>query len=743
MHLHLDCLASADLTQRTHVRPVWAWLAVVALPVWAADPVPSAAAESTLPRVEVRSTREQNAPTEPRSILKGAALSNRLDSTLGATLEHERGVANASFGPSVGLPVVRGQGGSRLRVVVGGLGTHDASTISPDHGVMVESGLAESITVLRGPAAIRYGGGAIGGAVEIEDGRIPRWSREQLDARVALRRGTGNASLGLVKLDAPMPGADNGDLVWHADLHRRRQGLVPIHGMAIDEAAVRQQFQLINSVNTRGHIGNSQSMTEGGALGASKIGAHGHAGFALSQLTQDYGIPPGGHSHSHGAVPGAPLGLIDDAVRIRARQQRLDLRAESTVSAAWLPGAVQDGALRMRASRSIYEHEEREGGRLSTTFENNVSELRVELDQRWHEQLSGTWGLQWQQRRFSALGEEAFVPRTEINGAALFALQRWQASPWLLELGLRIEHQHYTPAGDFEVLGRPVEFPVRSYWPRSASLSVQRTYGTETSAGELPSRRSEGSITLTHWRLARAPDVQELYAGGPHLATRTFDFGNSALGLETLHAWDLSWTHREGALAVRSNVFVYRSNNYIYQRNLGFFYEGEEQLIQAVCARLDRCLPATKREQAPARFHGYEAELSYEWLHEDGRWVLGTFSDLVRGRLAGGSDVPRLAPQRYGMFLDASDGPWLVNARLTRGRAQDRPGDNETPTAAFTRFDASVRWTSESPSLGSTLTLFIVGRNLGNQAIRNSSSFLRNFAPEPGRSVEIGLEVSL
>lgn len=728
-----------------------ALFAVAAPSLWAADSIPAAPVDNTLQRVEVRSKREQGTSSEPRSTLRGPVLSNRLDNTLGGTLQSELGVANASFGPSVGVPVVRGQSGSRMRAMVGGLGTHDASTISADHGVMVESGLAESITVLRGPATIRYGGSAIGGAIEIEDGRIPRETRDRVDAQGILRAGRGDMSMGLLKLDGPVIGNGDNGWVWHADAHRRRQGWVPIRGLAIDEAALRQQFQLINTVNTRGRIGNSDSVAEGGALGLSKVGAWGHVGFSLSRLTQDYGIPPGGHSHSHGAAPGEPA-PTDDAVRIRARQHRLDVRAEARVPAAWLPGAQRDGTLRVRAARSLYHHDEREGRRLSTTVDNNVSELSVELDQRWHAQLTGTWGLQWQQRTFSGLGEEAFVPRTDVRGGALFALHRWQADPWLLELGLRIEHQHYEPAAGFEVLGQARDFPVRTYWPRSASASVRRSYSlTSDSGGALPGaadplslRTREGSITLTHWRVARAPDVQELYAGGPHIATRTFDFGNSALGLETLHAWDLGWTHRDGPFAWRINVFAYDSKNYIYQRSLGFFYEVEERLPQAVCARLDRCLPATKREQSPARFHGYEAELTHEWRQEGGRWLLGVFSDAVRGRLVDGSDVPRLAPQRYGLLLESSQGDWFGQARLTRARAQRRPGENETPTAAFTRLDASLRWTPSSEAVsGHLLTLFVVGRNLSNQAIRNSSSFLRSYAPEPGRSIELGLELSL
>jgi len=42
----------------------------------------------------------------------------------------------------------------------------------------------------------------------------------------------------------------------------------------------------------------------------------------------------------------------------------------------------------------------------------------------------------------------------------------------------------------------------------------------------------------------------------------------------------------------------------------------------------------------------------------------------------------------------------------------------------------------------SEVLLFAKGKNMLNENIRNSTSYLRNFAPEPGRSAELGIRVS-
>jgi iron complex outermembrane receptor protein len=54
-----------------------------------------------------------------------------------------------------------------------GIGTIDASVISPDHAVSLDPLLVERVEIVRVPATLLYGVGAIGGVVNVIDGRIP------------------------------------------------------------------------------------------------------------------------------------------------------------------------------------------------------------------------------------------------------------------------------------------------------------------------------------------------------------------------------------------------------------------------------------------------------------------------------------------------------------------------------------------------------------------------------------------
>lgn len=676
--------------------------------------------EAVLPKVTVQGQAQGRAGSGPVTVLQADELRNKAAGTLGATLQDELGVANASFGPNVGLPVIRGQSGSRVRAMVNGSGAHDASTISADHGVMVEPGLAERITVHRGPSAIRFGGDAIGGAVEVEYERIPQSLPATLRGRAEVRLGEGSE----VALARAEGGAGTGaaGLAWHVDAHQRRRDVARIPGWAIDEEAVRQQFFLVSGRNTAGHIDNSDSQGRGGAVGASAVFESGFLGASVATLKMDYGLPPGAHSHAHGGTP--PAGEpAEERVRIAAQQQRAEVHGEWRLP--WKAASL----LRLRLADTRYHHDELNHGVSETRFRNDVHEARLEVEHSWAGGHAGTVGVHLLNRDFSALGAEAFVPRTRQVGRAAFTVQKLELAPWTLELGLRADARSSRPEPQPTNLGLVVELPERRFHFGNLSMALTRSLG-------------HGRVTITHWRASRAPDVQELYALGPHIATRTYDFGNSALALEQLQGWNLAGEQHWGAWSMRANAFHYGVRDHIYQRSLGVYYAADKQQFRALCAQLDQCLPVTRYEQAQARFHGFEAELSRELLElESGALTLAAFADQVRGRLVAlKRDVPRQPAPRWGLRLEATRAAWAADLRAVRTLAQDRPGENETATAASLQWHTSLRWTSPKVS-GLRWSAYLVGRNLTNRQVRNSTSFLRNYAPEPGRTVEAGLEI--
>ncbi|KAK69092.1 TonB-dependent receptor plug domain protein, partial [Bordetella bronchiseptica 980-2] len=130
--------------------------------------------------------------TAPAAVLEGDQLLLRRQGTLGDTLDGLPGVHADTFGGGASRPVIRGQTAPRVKVLSDGSELMDASAISPDHAVTTEPLLADKIEVLRGPATLLYGGGAIGGVVNVLDRKIPTAVPQQgIEAEAELRGATG------------------------------------------------------------------------------------------------------------------------------------------------------------------------------------------------------------------------------------------------------------------------------------------------------------------------------------------------------------------------------------------------------------------------------------------------------------------------------------------------------------------------------------------------------------------------
>ena len=97
--------------------------------------------------------------------------------------------------------------------------------------------------------------------------------------------------------------------------------------------------------------------------------------------------------------------------------------------------------------------------------------------------------------------------------------------------------------------------------------------------------------------------------------------------------------------------------------------------------------------------------------------------------------------RRYGLQLSYEKNDWSTDVRLTRGEAQTYAGDNQSTTPGYLLLNLGAQYQVASFH-ESQVMLFAAGKNMLNENIRNSTSYLRNFAPDPGRSAEIGIRVS-
>ncbi len=652
----------------------------------------------------------------PKSVLIGDKLRTKIEPTIGATLEQQPGISNASFGPGVGQPVIRGQSGSRVKVLQNSLGSLDVSNLSPDHANSTEPLWADRIEILRGPATLLYGSGAIGGIVNIIDNRIPDHVPDTL-LQGALEQRYNTVNEGISSAFKLEGGIDR--LAWHVDGFYRESIDMQIPGYAIDESAEADghaedghEEEIDNSF---GRLLNTNTRARGGSAGFSYVGDNGFIGVSVNHLDNNYGIPPGAHSHEEEHEEGEheedEHQEEAENVRIDMRQTRYDLKGE------WYEPFEFAEQIKLRVGYNDYQHVELENGAIGTTYKNKGIVSRFELTHLpWLWFDHGVVGFQTDNSEFSALGEEAVVPKSDIDRFGFFTLQDIHTENVIYELGLRVEQQFITPDDQPGSSHTPVSFSTSALWNFS----------------------EKNNVSLSFSRSQRAPDVQELYADGPHLATSSYDIGDPNLDNETTYYLELGLHLDQGWVQADFNVYQNWVNDYIALINTGTFYDQHDEMFVNQCIE-GGCLPVFQTEQQNAEFTGYEAQLNFPlWQSGYGDLSGQLFSDYVRGRFTDGGDIPRLPPLRYGMQLSWDDHVWHAALRLTRAEDQDHPGENETETEGYWLLNASADYRLKVDDRNHVL-LFVKANNLLNEEIRYSTSFLRNIAPQGARGVEMGL----
>ncbi len=662
---------------------------------------------------------------KPVDVLVGEELDRSKAATLGDTVAKLPGVQTTYFGTGVGRPIIRGQEGPRVQVLSGGIGSMDASTVSADHAVTIEPFLADQIEVLKGPATLLFGSGAIGGAVNVVDGRLPdALPEDPFSGRVELRGNTVNDERsGMFRLDGV-----NGNWVLHVDGLVRNTDDYDIPGYAILEHHEEgEEDHAHEEDQPRGTLPNSSVRTRAGAVGATWLGEKAYFGLAASTYRNNYGIPAGahvhddGHGHDHDHEGEEEEAHEEEGpVRIDMQQNRIDLKAGVYDPFSFLQ------AINLRGAYNDYEHVELEGGQPATRFTNRGRELRIEAVQKELAGWRGAFGLQYGRSDFGAVGEEAFVPGTTTDTLGAFVVQEKDFGPWKLELGGRHEQVKLDPDSrakrDFDV----TSLSGAAIWRINPVFDLR--FGLDSAE--------------------RAPTNEELFAAGTHVATQSVEIGDAGLDKERSRRAEIGVHAHTDRLDFKLAVYQTNFKDFIYLADTG----------------IEEGLPVRLWTQQDAKFKGVEAEARVKLVDSDaaGAWDLRLFGDTVRAELDGsgtrrvqfdvphgdhshhyavdlaqGGNLPRIAPTRFGADLNWSLGGWRASVGAVRYARQDDVAQNEVPSPAYTLVDAHVAYRWERPE--TSWEVFLDGSNLTDKEARPHTSLLRDFSPLPGRGVAFGV----
>ncbi|HCY58299.1 MAG TPA: hypothetical protein DHU78_05530, partial [Opitutae bacterium] len=642
------------------------------------------------------------------------------------------GVSQTTFGPTANRPVIRGADKFRLRMLQNGTDTFGVSAQSEDHAVPIDPLMVDRIEVLRGSSALLYGGSAIGGVVNVIDRSIPTSPYDSTGASILSSYSSVNEGLsyGVIAFGSSdkLSFQINGLKRDYEDYDAPTFYTEDHHDPTADPEGP------FNSV------ANSHSDSTSFGFGASYMLDSGFAGFSFSSFENDYGVP-GEHAESD--------------TLIEMESDRFEFRSEIDVSNSDLLTGID-----LNIGYGDYQHSEsgyeEEGG--VTEWHTHVTYLREGYEGRIafkHEigELSGVFGVHGLFDEFKIVGEESI-----LGGS----LQDWNVP----DDNTTVASPNANPAITNEDSSRIALFLIEQYdlnedttlnagirWEQidrkyEATENIDDDDTTFSASAGISKDLSElwnlsGNVSYSE----RTPDTAELYSDGAHHATEAYEIGNPNLENESAVGVEIVVRKTVGKVTGQFSAFHTKYNDYIFLEHTENERDSEGILANTTNYSASDGFPTGTEgleekayEAVDAEFQGIEFEI--DWLAmENPGWdlLLSFYGDTLRGEnKTEGGNLPRIPAARLGFGFEVMQEKLDFGLKLTRSMEQDNLGDDEEITPAFSLLNA---FASYDVSLGDSAgELFVRGTNLTDELAYNHASVLKQYAPLPGRSVEIGLK---
>jgi iron complex outermembrane recepter protein len=607
----------------------------------------------------------------------GDQLRRNLDVTLSGTLNNQAGFSERGMGAAPGRPVMRGLGDERVLILEDGGRTGDVSWASGDHSVTVDPSSANEIEIARGPAALEFGAGAIGGVINVVRNQIPNSIPSRTTGTLSMQGASvNNGLMGAGSVTVPW-----NDLVFNIDLNGR----------------------LGQNYNTPvGRLTNSYLQTTNNGFGIGYIRPWGYAGMSGSVYYSEYGIPPdpdGGH----------PSGVDIEMVKYQTEG-----RAEILIRNSFF------NLLETRASFIRYHHVELEAsGNVGTQFDMDTMTGSLKFRNKgWGLFDSGVIGLWGEFVDYSVFGSR--TPNSNSGSSAIFAIQEADIGSLHLEAGFRLNHTTALPERE-----RPNSFighvRQRSFTGLESSLSAIYDFGQGFYLGS----------TLMHsWR---APTLEELYSEGPHLAAYAFEIGNPDLDAERGLGSEIFARFKRDIATFQLAGYYNYFGNFLHAQDTGrpsipradlneFQYVGTQATIYGA--------------EISAEIQLLEnLALDGNMSLTIGDRVVSEEEKAATGLTESDQPLPMIPPLNGNIGLRYAINNLTLGGRLRLSAKQNRLGEFETETDGYMVADLNAQYRF---NWGNTMhTVSLNALNLFNEEYYNHLSLVKDLFPEPGRNINL------
>lgn len=666
--------------------------------------------------------------------LRGEALARTRGRGLAEAVADVPGVSQLRSGTSMAKPIVRGQFGRRLLLLVDGL-RHRAQEWGLDHAPEVDPFAADAITVVRGAAGVAYGSDAIGGAVLVDPPALRRAAGWGADGYLL---GTGNGA----------GGGGGARVQWSPAA--ARDWSFQLEGSGARTAAAWAPDYPIDNTGTR-------RWAAGAALGY----RHGAAAYRASFRHFDAALGVCSCLRLESAEDFAaqlgrdrPLGV--EAYRDDAEIERPSQAVVHDTALARGEWPLAGGTLSAQYGFQHDRRREYDVVRAATTaaqfdFRLYSHDLAITYAHRLlhltdHLHARGSFGVV-AVAADHAYGGLPLVPAYTAAGVGAFALERLLGERFELEAGLRYDTLTRTAAierADYLRLVRSGQLAMEACPLDDAGASCRsRFHALSATVGGLRQLTSALAIKLELATAARAPTTDEQYLNGTAPSFPVLGLGKPDLGVETTYGATATATYQSQRVAAEASAYVNAIDDYIA---FGPALDADGRPIFDVLIR--GTFPRFVTSAVDALFWGADAGITARptpWLE------LAAQAALVRARDRSHDRYLPLVPAdrlRGAATLLAEDLGGLrdvrVTVELTAVARQDRVdpiGELAPPPAGYVVVGGELAATLPTP--GTPVRVALSGANLTSTRYREYTSLDRYFVDQPGWQLALRLTAHL
>jgi iron complex outermembrane receptor protein len=639
-------------------------------------------------------------------VISADEISKNAGVTLAESLSKTAGVSFISTGAGIAKPVIRGMSLSRVSVLENGV-KQEEQQWGADHSLQIDAQNIHDAEILKGSAALRYGGDAVGGVVNLLPAPVPQkfsvkssTSFHSVNELYAQSVAVENR-LGAYFVRTRFSCQSFADTKVPATEFNYNRYILPIVDNRLKNTAGRDANALINfgkqSTNTRSEFLLSYSHQKAGIF-AGAMGIPRAYQLSPDGDWRNTDLPRQNNGHFKAVWNYKRFFTPEMSFELDLGYQD-NLRREESAPHAHGQGSIPTDNTALRLHLRTFS-----------------ADLALTNDRKNH---SENIGLQIQLQDNKVSGFEFLIPDYQSFKAGFFAiLSRRLSDKVSLDGGARadifaLQSKGYTQ-NFYDESGKITQKFVRAEDLQKFFFNFSFSGGISWDFAE----KMQMKVQISHSE--RMPNIAELASNGVHHGTFRHELGDQNMRSE--RGWQLNTEVIYSGKNWQFDLspFAYYFDNYIYLRPSGRFSTLPEagQVFQYV--------------QAPVYMLGSEANFRYSvtsFLQSR------TSFEYVRNEnLQTQIPLPFTPPMslKEELILTVAK-KWVLNAGFSHFSAQKRTDRNERATAAYRLFDAGLSYSVEGKFVKCDFSF--LAKNITNEIYINHMSRYKILnLPEAGRN---------